>query len=90
MQKFIESIRKELTSLWDRCYFGEEQRRLFDSFYSGFYAFYIYCFKLKFLILSFFSFFFPPCQKCDLVILFFAFPSLSYILRSVHFIYIFD
>jgi len=34
MQKFIESIRKELTSLWDRCYFGDEQRRLFDSFYS--------------------------------------------------------
>jgi len=34
MQKFIESIRKELVSLWDQCYFGEEQRQLFASFYS--------------------------------------------------------
>lgn len=34
MQKFIESIRKELVSLWDKCYFGDDQRQLFMPFYS--------------------------------------------------------
>ena len=35
MQKFIDSIRKELQALWDKCYLGEEQRQLFRVFYSG-------------------------------------------------------
>ena len=35
MQKFIDSIRKELQALWDKCYLGEEQRQLFRAFYSG-------------------------------------------------------
>ena len=35
MQKFIDSIRKELLALWDKCYLGEEQRQLFQAFYSG-------------------------------------------------------
>lgn len=34
MQKFIESIRKEVVSLWDQCFFGEEQRKVFTAFYS--------------------------------------------------------
>jgi len=34
MQTFIESIRKELSALWDRCYFGNEQRQLFAPFFS--------------------------------------------------------
>ncbi|XP_047133005.1 protein regulator of cytokinesis 1 isoform X1 [Hydra vulgaris] len=38
MQKFIESIRKELAFLWDKCYFGEEQRIVFQAFYSDIYT----------------------------------------------------
>merc|ERR1712048_1442900 len=34
MGKFIESLRKEIVGLWDKCYFSEDQRQLFQSFYS--------------------------------------------------------
>ena len=44
MQKFIESIRKELVFLWDKCYFGEEQRVVFQAFYSGNYFWWWCCF----------------------------------------------
>lgn len=38
MQKFVESIRKELLALWNKCYMGEEQRQLFQAFYSEVYT----------------------------------------------------
>eukprot|EP00794_Sanderia_malayensis_P005658 gene5658-6354_t len=33
MKKFVENIRKELVSLWEKCYFSEEQKQDFRPFY---------------------------------------------------------
>ncbi|XP_048584979.1 protein regulator of cytokinesis 1 isoform X2 [Nematostella vectensis] len=33
MQKFIEGLREELVSFWDKCYYGEDQRNTFVPFF---------------------------------------------------------
>ncbi|KAM3828504.1 protein regulator of cytokinesis 1 isoform 2-T2 [Vipera latastei] len=33
LQKVVEAIRAELVTYWDKCFFGEEQRRSFGPFY---------------------------------------------------------
>ena len=38
MQKFKEVLHKELTSLWNKCFFGEEQRSAFQPFYTEVYT----------------------------------------------------
>ena len=38
LQKFIEAIRNELVVLWDKCYFGENQRKTFEPYCNNVYT----------------------------------------------------